>query len=675
MQCVRHPSTTSRAARNRGDRPARCRRLAWLGVAAFAVFQAGGYAASAPTPPPIATESADVAARLELYLHLLSPEGGTVAEYVAFLAQTPAWPRRQLMVTRLQALMAAGLPVPGMDGACASVTLTSAPALVACAGRPVPAPNLPARARRAWIAGIDAPRDEALFLAVFGASLTADDQWARFGRQELAGRLDDAARQAGRLDAGRQALAQARLALRRGRADAPDMLRALPPSLSDDPVLILDQARWFRRAGQFDDAYAVWTHAGLAVEQRARLPAFWAEREALAHDMLLAGNDGAALALAVATDDMTPAGRDEAHFLTGWILLQRQHDPQAAEAQFQRLCDARALISRSRGFYWTGRALEAAGNLPAARAAWTEASHMPGTFYGQMALSRLAGDTFNPLLFPERSGEGVRDLLRQQAGPVWTRADMARFEGSDLIQAARLLAARQDMGHARDFILLQDARTDTPAGHALAAMLALRLGMPDVAVAIARRAGREGIALLQSGWPSPTFPDPFLPPSGDTLPPGFVMAVIRQESGFDPAIVSPAGAYGLMQLLPGAARDVTRQTRMAGGPVTGATLIDPVLNMRIGTAYLSRLMQKFGGAIPYVLAAYNAGPHRADQWLAQLGDPAKGNPTGGTPTSDAMLDWIESIPFAETRGYIQRVEESMAIYQAMASNPRPEATP
>nr|WP_280527486.1 lytic transglycosylase domain-containing protein [Gluconacetobacter azotocaptans] len=199
--------------------------------------------------------------------------------------------------------------------------------------------------------------------------------------------------------------------------------------------------------------------------------------------------------------------------------------------------------------------------------------------------------------------------------------------------------------------------------------------MPDVAVAIARRAGREGIALLQSGWPSPTFPDPFLPPSGDTLPPGFVMAVIRQESGFDPAIVSPAGAYGLMQLLPGAARDVTRQTRMAGGPVTGATLIDPVLNMRIGTAYLSRLMQKFGGAIPYVLAAYNAGPHRADQWLAQLGDPAKGNPTGGTPTSDAMLDWIESIPFAETRGYIQRVEESMAIYQAMASNPRPEATP
>ncbi|GBQ91696.1 lytic transglycosylase [Gluconacetobacter johannae DSM 13595] len=669
MQRVRHLPATSRTVRSPTDRSGRYRRLAWLGVAIFATFHAGGHAAPAAPPPPIAVEGADVEARVEMYLRLLSPEGGTVAEYVAFLARTPAWPRRPVMMARLQALMGAGLPVPGMDDACASVTLTSAPALVACANRPAPPPDLPVRARRAWIAGIDSPRDEAIFLAAFGASVTADDQWARFGRQELAGRLDDAARQAGRLDAGRQALAQARLALRRGRADAPDMLRALPPGLSGDPVLILDQARWLRRAGQFDEAYAVWTRAGLAAEQRVHLPAFWAEREALAHDMLLAGNDDAALALASATDDMPPASRDEARFLTGWILLQRQHDPQAAKAQFQRLCDARALISRSRGFYWTGRALEAAGDLPAARAAWTEATRMPGTFYGQMALSRLAGDTASPLLFPERSGERVRDLLRQQAGPVWTRADMARFEGSDLIQAARL-AARQDVGHARDFILLQDARTDTPAGHALAAMLALRLGMPDVAVAVARRAGREGIALLRSGWPSPVFPDPLLPPAGDTLPPGFVMAVIRQESGFDPAIVSPAGAYGLMQLLPAAARDVTRQTRMASGPVTGATLVDPVLNMRIGTAYLSRLMRKFGGAIPYVLAAYNAGPHRADEWLAQLGDP-----TRGTPTSDAMLDWIESIPFAETRGYIQRVEENMAIYQAMASDSRPEATP
>ncbi|MBB2201669.1 lytic transglycosylase domain-containing protein [Gluconacetobacter tumulisoli] len=634
------------------------------------MFPAGGHAASAPSPPPIVAEDADVAARLDLYLRLLSPQGGTIAEYVAFLARTPAWPRHQAMVARLLAQMGAGLPEPGMDDACVTLPLTSAPALVACAHRPVPARDLPARARRAWIAGIDSPRDEAIFLADFGASVTADDQWARFGRQELAGHMDDAARQVGRLDAGYQVLAQARLALRRGRADAPDLLRAVPPGLSGDPVLILDQARWLRRAGQFDDAYAVWVHSGLAAERRARLPAFWAEREALAHDMLLADNDDAALALASATDDMPPVGRDEARFLAGWILLQRRHDPRAAEAQFRPLCDARALIARSRGFYWTGRALEAAGDLPAARAAWTEATRMPGTFYGQMALSRLGGDTFNPLLFPARSGEGLRDLLRRQAEPAWTRADMARFEGSDLVQAARILAARQDVAHARDFVLLQDARTDTPAGHALAAMLALRLGMPDVAVAVARRAGREGIALLQSGWPSPVFPDPVLPPSGDNLPPGFVMAVIRQESGFDPAIVSPAGAYGLMQLLPAAARDVMRQARMASGPVTATALIDPGLNMRIGTTYLSRLMQKFGGAIPYVLAAYNAGPHRADKWLGQLGDPAR-----GAPTSDAMLDWIESIPFAETRGYIQRVEESMAIYQAMASDSRSEATP
>ncbi|ACI49976.1 Lytic transglycosylase catalytic [Gluconacetobacter diazotrophicus PA1 5] len=633
----------------------------------------------AVVPPAVPDGTSDaVAARVDTYLRLLSPLGGDIDEYLSFLDQTPTWPRRAVMLGRLQRLMAVAAPgVPGMAQACATLTLTYAPALAACARQPVPAPDLPARARHAWTEGVDQMEDEAAFLAAFAPVLTPADQWHRFMRQELTGHLDAAQRQVARVDIGRQALARARLSLRMGWSDTPALLALVPPALSDDPVLVLDRIRWLRRSGQADLAAALWAQSGPAAEQRVADPAFaaaikaafWAERDALAHDMMLAGRDKEALALATASDDMAPTDRNAARFLSGWILLQHDHDPHAALARFRPLCDASSLLTRSRGLYWTGRALSDLGDRDGARTAWGQAAALPGTFYGQMAASRLAGDTASPLLFPERSGDLVRSRLGAIPGPVWTPDDKARFDASDLVQAARLLAARHDLGHARDFLLLQDTRTGGTAGHVLAATLALQLGLPDVAVSIARRAGREGTALLPLGWPVPFSPALSSVP-GEGLPPGFLMAVIRQESGFDPGIVSPAGAYGLMQLMPAAARDVSRQARLATGPLTGARLTDPDLNIRIGSAYLVRLMQKFGGAVPYVLAAYNAGPHRADEWLALLGDPAR-----GTPTADAMLDWIESIPFAETRSYIQRVEENMAIYQALAASAQAEAAP
>ncbi|WP_246376664.1 lytic transglycosylase domain-containing protein [Gluconacetobacter aggeris] len=620
--------------------------------------------------PTLSAASGDVAARVETYLRLLSPEGGSIDEYLAFLDRQPSWPRRPVMLARVQALMVqAPANDSGLARACTTLSLTSAPALLACARLPAPPPGLADRARQAWVAGIDRAADEEPFLAVFGAALTADDQWRRFNRQELDGHTDAARRQAGRLPSPRRALALARLALRTARPDSgpgaeASALATVPPALADDPVLVLDRLRWLRRTGQVDEAASLWPRSGLAAERRLPLPAFWSERDTLAHDMLLAGRDQEALALAVPTDDMSPAARNDADFLAGWILLRRLHDPRQAADRFRSLCASRSLITRSRGLYWTGRALEEAGDNPGARREWEQAAAMPGTFYGQMALSRLDGDAASPLLFPERSGALVRARLGSVPMPVWSNEDMSRFEASDLVQAARLLAARGDLPHARDFVLLQDTRWDKAAGHALAAMLAVRLGMPDVAVAITRRAGRDGIALLPLGWPRP------FPAIEQGLPTGFVMAVIRQESSFDPGIVSPAGAYGLMQLLPAAARDVSRWAGLATGTLTGASLTDPALNMRIGTAYLSRLMRKFDGAIPYVLAAYNAGPHRADEWLASVGDPAHADPT---PT--AMLDWIESIPFAETRSYIQRVEENLAIYQALASESRSEAPP
>jgi soluble lytic murein transglycosylase len=176
----------------------------------------------------------------------------------------------------------------------------------------------------------------------------------------------------------------------------------------------------------------------------------------------------------------------------------------------------------------------------------------------------------------------------------------------------------------------------------LTARTASALGLPDVAVLVARLAGRHGVVLPHLGWPTPYQPAP-----GAEAP--LVLGLMRQESSFDPAIVSAAGAVGLMQLMPETARQVGGQS---------VALTDPPTNMRLGVVYLQRLLAQFDNAVPYAVAAYNAGPRHVHDWIATNGDAAAAG------RNDDMLDWIEQIPFGETRNYVQRVLENRAVYGA-----------
>jgi soluble lytic murein transglycosylase len=222
-----------------------------------------------------------------------------------------------------------------------------------------------------------------------------------------------------------------------------------------------------------------------------------------------------------------------------------------------------------------------------------------------------------------------------------------------MVRAATVLAGWGDSRWGRQFLLRQAQAAMDAASFALAARTASGLGMPDVAVQTARYAGRQGIALPRIGWPAP-FTPPAGPPPG--VEPALVLGLMRQESSFDPGVVSGAGAVGLMQLMPATARQI------AGGGQSAADLKNPGDNMRLGVAYFENLLQEFGGVRPYAIAAYNAGPHRARAWIAANGDP------GGDAASPAMIDWIEQIPFAETRNYVQRVLENTAIYAARGAD-------
>ncbi len=363
--------------------------------------------------------------------------------------------------------------------------------------------------------------------------------------------------------------------------------------------------------------------------------AFWAERSLLARQLLRDHDDRGAEQMADDRLVSAPGDVVDTAFLAGFIALERLHDPAAATVQFQRLADAsKAAITQGRAHYWLARAAAASAVDP--RPEYEKAAAYPTTFYGQLAVRGL--------------GEDPATRLAVAHDPDFTCDQAWTFVAHELVRAAAILLAWGEPGRARTFLLRMAEVAPDEVEQALAARLALAMDMPDTAVAIARRMGVDGRMLPQDGWPMAVDPPP-----GAGVDPAVTLAVIRQESSFDHAVVSPAGALGLMQLMPATAASIARQLGDHG--VTQVSLLaDPAQNMQLGGAYMQGLLAQFGGCLPLAVAAYNAGPGRVAQWFADYGDPRAGQIN--------MIDWIELIPFNETRNYVQRVLENVVIYRA-----------
>jgi soluble lytic murein transglycosylase len=583
-----------------------------------------------------AREPDPIAQKLVTFARLLTPEAANAAEIGTFLAANPAWPDQVNLRHRLADAIANDPDPATALVNCDAYKPALDTALLRCAdaeriaGKQDAARNL---AQRAWIEGL---RDETAaqqFLQTWSATLTPDIEWRRFDTLDWAN--DPAAtRQLARLDAPHHAEAAARLAFHHNDPRALDYLPAVPEALRSDPTLLLEQARWLRATDADAAAVALWRGAASAAEARApaeRRPAFWTERDRLARKILAQNDPRGAYDLA----DDANAGPDQAPdalFLAGWIALQRLHDTPRALQKFNALqAVSHSLITQGRAWYWIARAT----TNDAAADALKHASAYPTTYYGQLAIAQSGGN------------DAVTRAIQQAADPAIPPDQARAFAGTEMTRAATTLVSWGDPHWARQF-LLREAQTATDAAtFALTARTASSLGTPDVAVATARLAGRQGIMLPRIGWPAP-----FDPPSAPGVDPSLALGLMRQESSFDPGIVSGAGAVGLMQLMPATAHQMAGQ-----GPID---LENPADNMRLGVAYFGTLLQQFGGVRPYAIAAYNAGPHRVRSWIETNGDAS----TAGQP---AMIDWIEQIPFAETRNYVQRVLENTAIYAARSA--------
>ncbi len=423
------------------------------------------------------------------------------------------------------------------------------------------------------------------------------------------------------------------------------------PAIPAEEPPFLQQAESMHEAGNDESAAALWVaqaRDAMAGCTEAQQLLFWPAQDRLARALLTAGDPKTAYAVVTATDLPTTgstargqiADRD---FLAGFLQLRFLNDPQQAATWFNDLIAASsAVITQARGYYWLARTETGAQ----AEADYARAAAYPDTFYGQLAALAL-GD----------SPGQVAALILNAGEPSFTAEDAVTFGLQELPRAAALLVQMNDRQDAQIFLNRIGVVAADDRSRELAAKLALGLGIPQSAVAVARTAGIAGQMLVREGWPIAQSP-----PAG--LESSIALGIMRQESSFDPTAISGAGAEGLMQLMPATARKTSHDD---GIPYND--LFDPDQNMALGTAYLAGLIQQFGNCLPLAIAAYNAGPQNVANWLAENGDPEmRGQPGGAN-----IIDWIEEIPFNETRNYVQRVTESIVIYRALqtgtADNP------
>ena len=401
----------------------------------------------------------------------------------------------------------------------------------------------------------------------------------------------------------------------------------------------LTQSEALHDAGEDSQAAALWaTQANDAMHASdpGQQLMFWPAQNTLARALLAEGDPKDAYAVIAAAGP--PAGAAEQiadrAFLAGFIAL-RFLKAQAVAAQWlTSLAQASsAVITQGRAYYWLARSETGT----TAQDDYARAAQYPDTYYGQLAAIAL-GDT--PAELAAR--------ITAAGEPSFTANDALNFALMELPRAAALLVQMGDNHDAAIFLnrLGQTAVDDRT--RELAAKLALGFGLPQSAVAIARTAGADGQMLVREGWPMPV-------QAPSTLEPAIAYGIMRQESSFDPTAVSGSGAMGLMQLMPATARRTALQNGLSYD-----NLFDPGQNMALGTAYLAGLIQQFGNCLPLAIAAYNAGPTNVANWVAENGDPELGN----NPGSADIIDWIEEIPFSETRNYVQRVSEGTTIYRA-----------
>ena len=578
-----------------------------------------------------------------LWLRLREGVGGW-QEYQSFLARNADWPSLGPMRRHAERAMPQGLAPNVVIGFFQTEPpLTGTGALryaeaLAASGRGGPAQ---AELVRAWREVSMSKAEEEAILARHG-QVVGPHHVERLDMLLWRGLTTEAERMLPRVPADWQALGRARIAVRKDAPGLQALINAVPERLRGDPGLAYERYLYRVNAGRWDDAEAFLLERSTSAAALGR-PDMWMERRAnLARQILRRGDAQAAYAVAARNFGTKGAGAKyaDAEWVAGFIALTRLNDPRRAAQHFERFRAAVGTpISLGRAGYWLGVAHERAGEPSAARAAYQAAAAHQTSFYGQLAAQRIGAA-------PDRRLAGDRRAPDWRGGPVMR---------SSVVQAGYLLALAGDEARAMQF-LRHAGETLRPQERAALAQMAIDIGRPHLGLRLAKDAAGAGLIM-----PNQLYPLPEIAAMSWPVPTEFALAIARQESEFNPRAVSPAGARGLMQLMPGTAQEVSG--RLGLGYDVNKLTADPIYNARLGTAYLARMLESYNGSYILAAAAYNAGPGRVNEWVKTFGDPRR-------PDVDTVR-WIETIPFEETRNYVMRVLESLHVYRARLNGTAP----
>ena len=561
--------------------------------------------------------------------------------YAAFIAANPSWPGILFLRRRAEAalwqqqldprtVMAFFANEPART---AKGRFALARALLAVGDRP----GAQALVSAAWRKDGFSADVEAQARQVFAGLITPADDKARMDTRFDVEDEEAGARAASRLGGIELAIAKARSAVMAKSSKAKALLDEIPSEARHDAGYLLSRIQWLRRSERIAEAAQLMLTAPRDPERLGDVDQWWAERRLLARKLLDLGD--ARSAYEVASGAATPVienHRAEQQFTAGWIALRFLGQPTLAMAHFARVADGTANpITIARSYYWQGRAAEALGHGQEARAHYEVAARYSTAYYGQLARARLGIGEVSLRSPPELSADHRRLEIARAFDILYAL---------DERELASVMAAE-----------FADRATDV---HALATLGEIAAQHHDAraALLIGKIALRHGLPLEHYAFPD--FGVPNYEQIGPPVERCVVFSIVRQESAFNPRVISSANALGLMQVTPGSGRDTAKRFNVAFNQ--HRLLADVPYNAQLGTAELGNDIASWRGSYILAFVAYNAGPGRAREWIAKYGDPRD-------PRVDP-IDWVERIPLSETRNYVQRVMENMQVYRARLSN-------
>lgn len=586
------------------------------------------------------------------------------SEAYNFLKSHPGWPQERIIRARAEA--AALLERSGdTQSFCTQFPPVTGRGMIAClqsgAGDAATRNDW---LHQAWLNGDFNDDEERRILAAYGGQLKPAEHRARTDRLLYDGKTTQAKRMLPRIAPQYQLLAEARIALIDHAHNAVAKLHNVPQALRNDPGLMLSRIEWRAKQGLEDGVVELFLEAPANPPYADR---WWNLRASAAREALKEKKYDAALTILARHGDLRGENLADALFLKGWIRMEFKNDMRTAYKDFYSLYkETGTPVSKARAAYWAGRAASRNGNEDIAMQWYRIGARHPTVFYGQLSRAALIADSQTHPVAPKANPaekdapapvaalQPLPDRLELSVTPAMTEAARKAVEGSELAQVLPLAKADDARRMLPLFLKAMVDRANSPEEIAVIAELAQRNASITGAVKVAKHALRKQIVLVKAGWPIIALPDAI------GTEPALTLAIARQESEFDPVARSGADARGLMQLLPGTGAHMAKKLDLK---YRASDLWEPKRNMTLGSHYLGRLVDGFDGSYILAIASYNAGPANVRKWVDRNGWPPK--------DEAGAVDWVESIPYAETRNYVMRVLENLQIYRQLRDPEHP----